>query len=281
LRRSAYKEATAHLGKAIELADKFAATAPSAAPGIDRLRLQTSLGNALIWAKGMPAPETRAAFARARELASRVEDPSERFSAYYGLWVGHLTRGEHAPAREMAELFLREATAQPDCPEALVGHRVCGNTCWYLGDFAGAHDHFQKAIALYDQARHGDFANRFGQDPRAQAEANDALALWVLGRVDEALPLADRALADAKAAAHAPTLCHALASAAILGLVRYNPDRGDLRPSDGRYRVSISSLSLLGRLRDIYSGLGKSLRQCRRVETRRHAARPRHRSGAR
>jgi len=224
LRRSAYKEATAHLGKAIELADKFAATAPSAAPGIDRLRLQTSLGNALIWAKGMPAPETRAAFARARELASRVEDPSERFSAYYGLWVGHLTRGEHAPAREMAELFLREATAQPDCPEALVGHRVCGNTCWYLGDFAGAHDHFQKAIALYDQARHGDFANRFGQDPRAQAEANDALALWVLGRVDEALPLADRALADAKAAAHAPTLCHALASAAILGLVRYNPE---------------------------------------------------------
>ena len=38
------------------------------------------------------APETSAAFARARELAGLVEDPSERFSAYYGLWVGHLTR---------------------------------------------------------------------------------------------------------------------------------------------------------------------------------------------
>ena len=52
LRRSAFKEAAAHLGKAIELADKLAATAPSAAPGSNRLRLQTSLGNALIWAKG-------------------------------------------------------------------------------------------------------------------------------------------------------------------------------------------------------------------------------------
>src|SRR5262249_4561558 len=55
-----------------------------------RVHLQTSLGNALIWTKGWDAPETIVAFERARELASRVEDTSERFSAYYGLWVGHL-----------------------------------------------------------------------------------------------------------------------------------------------------------------------------------------------
>src|SRR6516162_4491062 len=72
-----------------------------------RVHLQVSLGNALIWAKGLTAPETSAAFARARELASREEEPSERFSAYHGLWVGHLNRGEPAPMREMAELFLR------------------------------------------------------------------------------------------------------------------------------------------------------------------------------
>ena len=134
-----------------------------------RLQLQTSLGNALIWAKGYHAPETAAAFARARELASRVEDASERFSAYYGLWAGHLNRCEPAPMREMAELFLREATARPNCPETLIAHRNFGFTCWYFGDFAGAHDHFQKTIELYDQARHGDFANRFGQDPGASA----------------------------------------------------------------------------------------------------------------
>ena len=128
LRRSAFKEAAAHLGKAIELADKLATTAPSAAPASNRLHLQTSLGNALIWAKGYYAPETSAAFARARELASRVEDASERFSAYYGLWAGHLARCEPAPLREMAELFLRESAARPDCPETLVGHRIFGTT---------------------------------------------------------------------------------------------------------------------------------------------------------
>src|SRR5262249_47579827 len=116
LRRSAFKEAVAHLGKAIELADKLAesvGSAPRVASGRRRLLLQTSLGNALIWAKGHQAPETSAAFARARELASREEDASERFSAYYGLWIGHLSRGEPVPAREIAELFLREATALP------------------------------------------------------------------------------------------------------------------------------------------------------------------------
>jgi len=224
LRRSAFKEAAAHLGKAIDLADKLAATAPSAATGSDRLRLQTSLGNALIWARGYHAPETSAAFARARELASRVEDASERFSGYYGLMVGHMARGEPAPMREIAELFLREATALPDCPEALIAHRNFGTTRFYFGDFAGAHDHFQKALALYDPALHADFANRFGNDPRASAEMTDAITLWVLGRVDNSLELADRALADAESAAHAPTMGQTLLLAAFLGLARCNPE---------------------------------------------------------
>jgi predicted ATPase len=188
-----------------------------------RLHFQISLGNALIWAKGYTASETSAAFARARELASREEDASERFSAYYGLWIGHYARGEPAQLREMGELFLREATAQPDCHEALVGYRVSGTTCLYFGDFAGAHDHFQKTIELYDPARHADFVNRFGSDPRAVAEIVDSLVLWVLGKVEEALRLADRALADAESAAHAPTMGQALTYAALLWLTRYNP----------------------------------------------------------
>src|SRR5262249_20754882 len=82
----------------------------------------------------------------------------------------------------------------------------------------------RKTVELYDQTRHGDFANRFGQDPRAAAEAYDALALWGLGRIDEALRLADRALADAESAAHAPTMGQALLYAALLGLVRRNSE---------------------------------------------------------
>jgi predicted ATPase len=83
---------------------------------------------------------------------------------------------------------------------------------------------FGRPPRFYDPARYGDFANRFGYDPRAAAEIFDALTLWVLGRIDEALPLADRALADAKSSAHIPTMGNALLYAALLGLVRYNPE---------------------------------------------------------
>jgi predicted ATPase len=48
--------------------------------------------------------------------------------------------------------------------------------------------------------------------------------LWVLGRNGEALCLADRALADAESATHAPTMAHALLLAALLGLFRGNPE---------------------------------------------------------
>jgi tetratricopeptide (TPR) repeat protein len=157
-------------------------------------------------------------------VRNQAEDASERFSAYYSLWGGHLSRGEPAPLRELAELVLREATARRDCPETLIAHRVSGCNCFQFGDFAGAHQHFQKTIELYDQARHAGFADRFGQDPRASTEILDALALWVLRRADEPLRLADRALADAESAAHAPTIGHALAYAAFLGLFRRNPE---------------------------------------------------------
>ena len=106
LRRSAFTEAIAHLDKAIGLAEGLADGPDSR---LTRLRLQIAKGNALIASQGHHAHATTAAFARARDLASQIEDPPERFSAYYGMWVGSVTRAELAPAQETAEAFLRDA----------------------------------------------------------------------------------------------------------------------------------------------------------------------------
>jgi tetratricopeptide (TPR) repeat protein len=225
LRRSAFKEAIAHFAKAIEMADEAATRqASSAVSSTERLRLQTAYGQALLWAHGHAAQRTKSAFARARELASRVENAIDRFSAYYGLWVGNYTRGEIGPAREMAELFLREIEAQPSLPQACVGHRIFGTTCWYLGDFAGAHHHLEKALSLYDRAAHGDFANRFGQDIAVSAEYFDALTLYPLGHVEQALARADQALADAQLTAHVPTFMQLYFWRWFLGAVRRDAD---------------------------------------------------------
>src|SRR5208337_2219426 len=62
LRRSAFQEAIAHLGKAIAMADRAGATARpasggSAAPSRGLTQLQVAYGNALIAARGFGAPE--------------------------------------------------------------------------------------------------------------------------------------------------------------------------------------------------------------------------------
>jgi hypothetical protein len=268
LRRSAFKEAAAHLGKAIELADQLAAMAPGAAPASNRLRLQTSLGNALIWAKRHHAADTTAAFARARELVSREEDASERFSAYYGLFVGHLNRGEPAPMREMAELFLREATALPDCPEAVIAHRISGTTRWYLGDFAGAHQHFQKTIELYDPAGHD---VRQPVRPGSARRSGDLRRPHIVGARSNRRGLADcrpRPRRRRVGSASSDDGCCA-GNCGATGTCSLQPGSSrDLRPGVGRHRVSIRSPSLLGRLGGFFSGLGKMVRRCRRVEAR-------------
>src|SRR5277367_1835740 len=83
LRRSAFKEAIAHLGKAIEMADKGGGDTAGAAPIRQRLKLQTDYARAIAWSRGYAADETKAAGARVQELVSGNDNIAERLNAYY------------------------------------------------------------------------------------------------------------------------------------------------------------------------------------------------------
>ena len=85
LRRSAFQEAIAHLGKAIEMTEALALVAGDKRQAGGQLKLQASYANAMMSARGYGAVETKAAFERARELATDGEDYAERFSVNYGL----------------------------------------------------------------------------------------------------------------------------------------------------------------------------------------------------
>ena len=144
LRRSAFQEAIAHLSKAIAMADKAVG-----AKG-QRAQLQIAYGNALMAARGYGAAETAAAFARARELASGVENPADRLSTYYGLWAGHLLRGELEAMDEVSSAALELLDHCPGIREASIAHRMRGTTHWYQGDFANARAHLERALAMFD-----------------------------------------------------------------------------------------------------------------------------------
>ena len=197
LRRSAFQEAIAHLGKAIAMVDKAGETARRATSGLaapnQRLtQLHVAHGNALTAARGYGAPETTAAFARARELASGVKDAPERLAADWGLWSSSYVRGELPSMRAHAATLLSGVEARPDSPEAGVAHRAAGLRCWFTGEYREARDHFERALALFQPGRDDDLAFRFGQDSGVGAMAYLALASWPLGEVDRAISLIDR-----------------------------------------------------------------------------------------
>ncbi len=79
------------------------------------------------------AEETTSAFSRARELAGGIEDALQRFSTYYGLWVGGYARSERLTMTEAAEAVLSGSRVATRSAEASIAHRINGVTCWVVG----------------------------------------------------------------------------------------------------------------------------------------------------
>jgi class 3 adenylate cyclase/predicted ATPase len=210
LRRSAFQEAIAHLGKAIAMADKAAGATstgatPAPASASQRLKLQTSLGQAMMFARGYASDESKTAFAGARALAEGVDNASERFDAYYGLHISRLFGGELALARETAESFLHDAENAGRMTEAVVARRNVGLACLLQGDFIGAQAYLAEALRTYHPERDRDARFRFGSDTGAMATSFLTLANWALGDIGQARALGEEALARAEETGHAPT----------------------------------------------------------------------------
>ena len=186
MRRCAYAEAIAHLETALKLASELG-DGPDQRRSL--FRLQLTYGNALRMARGLGAPETQAAYAIARDLAAAVEDVSERFPAYYGMWVGSYTRGELAPMQEMATAMLRDAESRPASPEAAMAQRISGMTCWYAGNFIAAQKCLEQALAINADKHQREDVFRFNLDVTPLVMVQLPLALWPLGILDRAVSL--------------------------------------------------------------------------------------------
>jgi class 3 adenylate cyclase/predicted ATPase len=205
LQRSANTEAIAHLEKALNLSQELG---DSEERRLSRLRLQIIYGNALRVARGYAVPETKAAFALARDLARTIPDAPERFSADYGLWSASFLGGDLTAMRDLANTFLRNVEGQPELPETGIAHRIGGMTSWFAGDFVNARLYLERALACYDSERDSPLAFRFGQDLAVPAMAYIALTLWPLG-VGNPAGYLERAIAHALQTKHVPTIAYA------------------------------------------------------------------------
>ena len=214
LRRSAFQEAIAHLGKAIAMADKAGTgsarrAAAGAVSAAERLKLQTAYGRAIMWSRGLASDEAKAAFAGAQPLAEGAGDIEERFATFYGLWITSFVRGELRMAREAAETIRREAESLERVTEVAVGHRFLGLTSLMEGNFTAAKAHLEEALRLYDPERDRDTKFRYAVDTHFGATLYLAPVSLMLGDIEGARKLIDQGVARAVASGHLMELINA------------------------------------------------------------------------
>ena len=151
LRRSAFREAIAHLGKAIAMADKAEGGPRQQMPAgsgdaSQRSKLRNDYALAVMWSKGYGAEETKAAFARAGKIVGQTENVAEKFAAYWAQWARSFMRAENRVAREAAETFLREAREGGGLTETSVACRILGSTCLVQGNLIEARSLLEQAL---------------------------------------------------------------------------------------------------------------------------------------
>jgi class 3 adenylate cyclase/tetratricopeptide (TPR) repeat protein len=208
LRRSAFQEAIAHLGRAIAMADRAAGPAPAASTSeveaSQRVKLQNDYAKAVLWSKGYAADEAKAAFERTSALATRAELPAEPFSALFGRYLWSWSRGEFRAARDIAERFLREAEAEGRIVEARMGHVALGQACMQLGDLREARTQLELALGRFEEVG-SEIREKFGLDAGESARALLAFTMWLSGDLPRARGLIEEATHLAGELGHPPT----------------------------------------------------------------------------
>ena len=223
LRRSAFQEAIAHLGKAIEMADKAgggAAQGKSNGSASQRIQLHSDLSQATMLAKGYTAPETKAAFAKLEEASRGAGAAHPNFAEFYARWVVDLMQGRHAKARQTAEEFLQASRNEGSATHIAAAHRALGWSCFALGEIGPAISEYQTGLDLLPGNSEDGSRFQFGMDTRGSAEIYRACACLLAGDMPAASLAKANAFARAEAINHVPTSVNVYLFAASASTIR-------------------------------------------------------------
>jgi class 3 adenylate cyclase/ABC-type transport system involved in cytochrome c biogenesis ATPase subunit/tetratricopeptide (TPR) repeat protein len=187
------------------------------------LDLQITLGAALIAAKSYAAPETGAAFDRARQLAEELGEAERLMPVLYGQTLFHMDAGRRPAALATAQRLL---TLGGDLDTAaLLAHRLIAACCVHMGRFREAVDHGHIALRLYDLERHDELRFRYAQDQLVSVLGHICRAELPMGMVSAGLDHIEEGIARARRLAHPHTLAFVLHCATCLYQIARIGDR--------------------------------------------------------
>jgi tetratricopeptide (TPR) repeat protein len=185
--------------------------------------LQVRRAGMLRVSRGFGAPETGAAFERARELCLGLGDQQHIIPTLSGLYSYHLQH-DYRQAGVVAEQLLRVAVEHGSTTDLMIGRRAVGVVAFHVGDPATAIRELREALSLYNSETHAADAFVYGTDHAATAAAFLAISLWLDGRGDEALEQAQWAVDQGDSLSHLPSTAQALIYQCFIGVMERRHD---------------------------------------------------------
>ena len=217
--RFAMPEAIEHFNRALATLNDI----PDETERLHReLDVQIALAPTLMAVHDFGSEQPRRAFERARELSKQTDDREKLFGALWGLWLSYHPRGDQVNAQRLVHELLAFADRNQDPAYELQAHHAA-----WGGPFDARYEedlaHIERGLALYDPAKHHAMATRFGgHDAGVCGLCHAALALWAIGRPDQAKEKNRQALALAQQLDHLPSLSHAGNNAAWINYYARN-----------------------------------------------------------
>jgi class 3 adenylate cyclase/predicted ATPase len=191
--RSAMAEAVAQFQKGL---DQLALLPDTAERQRHELEFCSSLAAALFAVKGVAAPETGQAYARAHELCEQLGFPSEFLDVLRGQSRYHAYRGELDLALRLVEEVLDLSRQRNDSGRVISGLSLSGQHLMCSGKFASSRLHLEEALALAEAVGLHEPNFRLGTDAVNQG-AYLGTVLFILGYPDQALARSNAAIAGA------------------------------------------------------------------------------------
>jgi predicted ATPase len=121
----------------------------------------------------------------------------------HGIWFEYVRHADYAAGVQYVQDVLAGAEADREDGILMMAHRMLGLSYLLMGELDHARDHMERALAMYDGARHGSVVAQINADPRANTCASLAWASFLLGSVEQGRVWLERAVTAAAGIASA------------------------------------------------------------------------------
>ena len=150
------------------------------------LAFQIAIGGPLIAVHGYSAPQTGAAYKRARALCEQLGEVEPLVATLSGEFVYYFVHGDYPMMCRLANEAQQVSRRVASPILQLAAHRLAGMTAMHFGDFPQARSEFQAILPVYDAREHRSKPGYYVHDPEVSALTYLAPVLWLLGFPDQA-----------------------------------------------------------------------------------------------